>query len=56
MKKYISILAAALLAAGAASAQETLTSPDGNMELRFSVKEGGVPTYEMDYKGQFVVV
>ncbi len=56
MKKYISILAAALLAAGAASAQETLTSPDGNMELRFSVKEGGVPTYEMDYKGQPVVL
>ncbi len=50
------MLAAAVMAVGAASAQELLTSPDGNMELRFSVKEGGVPTYEMDYKGQPVVL
>ncbi len=56
MKKYISILAAAMMAFGTASAQVKLLSPDGNLELRFAVAEDGAPTYALDYKGQAVVL
>ena len=35
-------------------AQE-LKSPDGNLTMSFSVKEGGVPTYNLKYKGKDVI-
>ncbi len=53
MKRIISLAAAAILAT-AASAQ-TLTSPDGNLTLEFSLADGGVPTYSLAYKGETVV-
>lgn len=35
-------------------AQE-LRSPDGNLIMRFSVQHGGIPTYELTYKGKTVL-
>lgn len=39
-----------------ASAQEVLRSPDGELELRFSLSDKGEPTYALDYKGRVVVL
>lgn len=50
----INILIAALLLPLAALAQ-TVKSPDGNVAVRFSLTDNGVPTYEMTYKGKTVV-
>ena len=53
MKKIIS-LAAAVVFAATVSAQ-TVTSPDGNLTLEFSLADGGAPTYTLSYKGKPVV-
>ncbi len=34
---------------------QTVTSPDGNTCLKFSLSSGGVPTYELSYKNREVV-
>ena len=47
---------AAAAATIGASAQEVLRSPDGELELRFSLSEKGEPTYALDYKGRAVVL
>lgn len=52
MKKYISV--AMLLFSLSLSAQ-TVTSPNGNVSVTFSLTGNGVPTYEMNYKGKAVV-
>lgn len=39
-----------------AVAQTTTQSPDGNLTLTFSLAEGGVPTYSLDYKGKTVIL
>ncbi|MDE6374680.1 MAG: glycoside hydrolase family 97 protein [Alistipes sp.] len=40
----------------ALSAQvQTLTSPDGDLELKFGIAEGGVPQYELSYKNTEVI-
>lgn len=39
-----------------AVAQTTTQSPDGNLALTFSLAEGGVPTYSLDYKGKTVIL
>lgn len=39
---------------GVASAQE-LESPNGELEMEFSIKEGGVPAYELEYKDKAVI-
>ena len=51
MKRNImlSILAAPLMVAA-----QTVTSPNGNVEVKFSL-DGGRPVYEMSYKGKAVV-
>lgn len=49
------MLFAAAAATIGASAQEVLRSPDGELELRFSLSEKGEPTYALDYKGRAVV-
>ena len=36
-------------------AAQTVTSPNGNVTLTFSLTEQGQPTYEMSYKGKKVV-
>ena len=45
------MLFAAAAATIGASAQEVLRSPDGELELRFSLSDKGEPTYALDYKG-----
>jgi hypothetical protein len=62
MKKILTFIVA--LAAGVSlSAQDsapagvqTLTSPDGNMSLKFTVTEKGEPCYWLDYKGKAAVL
>ena len=34
---------------------QTVKSPDGNIVLTFALKEGGVPTYTLDYKHKPVI-
>jgi len=34
----------------------TVTSPNGNVELKFYIADGGRPTYEVNYKGRPVVL
>lgn len=53
LKRQIMKACCALMAV-AASAQ-TVTSPDGNISLSFSLNEKGVPTYKIDYKNKAVV-
>ena len=43
------------LCATSQTAQRTVTSPDGNILLTFSLTDDGVPTYKIDYKGIPVV-
>lgn len=61
MKRFLILLAAATALSGtsARSAQgspEILHSPDGNLELRFTLSETGAPTYSLDYKGRAVIL
>src|SRR5690606_22997996 len=37
------------------SQAQKLQSPSGALSLTFSIEEGGVPTYALQYKGQAVV-
>lgn len=53
MKRLV-LLCAALCIGAAAAAQETLVSPDGNMNLAVGVREGR-PWYALTYKGREVV-
>ena len=50
--KYLTFICA--LFVNVAMAQ-TVTSPDGNLSVSFSLTEQGVPTYKVDYKGMPVV-
>ena len=52
--KQISFLLTTVLLPLMAMAQ-SVSSPDGNVTVRFSLAEGGVPTYEMTYKNKAVV-
>ena len=53
MNKKLSIIAALMLPIFANA--QTVKSPNGNIELTFSLADGGVPTYMMNYKGKAVV-
>jgi alpha-glucosidase len=39
-----------------ANAQQKLTSPDGNLEMNFSLNEQGAPVYELSYKQKAVIL
>ena len=57
MKTIFTKLACFLLAlfmSGAAMA-ESITSPDGQLRLNFSVNPQGEPVYELSYKGKAVI-
>ena len=54
MKPLMTKLAALLLSGVAAPAQE-LRSPDGNLQMRFSLDEAGTPRYELR-RGDKIVV
>ncbi len=45
----------ALLASPLMATAQTVTSPDGNVVVKFSLADGGKPTYEMTYKAKDVV-
>lgn len=51
MRKVLFLLALLPLMATA----QTVTSPGGSVAVKFSVEDGGVPCYEMTYKGKTVV-
>ena len=44
-----------LLAQAQESTVQSVTSPDGNLTLRFELAEGGAPRYSLQYKGKDVV-
>ncbi len=52
-KRLLSVAAAAVLSVSVSA--QSLRSPDGNLELRFAIAEGGVPTYSLSYKDREVV-
>ncbi|UPQ79490.1 glycoside hydrolase family 97 protein [Flavobacterium azooxidireducens] len=52
--KKITILAFLCLSVFTINAQQ-LKSPDGKLEMTFSLKENGVPTYLLNYKGKSVI-
>ncbi len=54
MKKRNNIILALLLMPLAMLAQ-AVKSPNGNVELKFSLTDNGRPTYEMTYKGKAVI-
>ncbi len=60
--KNILFAAAFALLAGCTSgsrtpiATETLKSPDGNLEMRFELTDGGAPLYSLDYKGKSTIL
>lgn len=54
MKKRTNIILALLLMPLAMLAQ-AVKSPNGNVELKFSLTDNGRPTYEMTYKGKAVI-
>ena len=53
MKKNLIAWIGCLLVSGATA--QTLTSPDGNLTMNFSLAEGGEPRYELNYKGHEVI-
>jgi len=53
MKKIL-LLLSICLAGGMVHARE-LKSPDGNLLMKFRLQSGGIPTYELDYKGIQVI-
>ena len=59
MKKFLTLLIILCVSAGLMSAQDAnlrkVSSPDGNVELSFNLKDGHIPVYALDYKGEPVV-
>ena len=53
-KKNLSLIAF-LCISFMANAQQRLTSPDGNLEMTFTLDDQGAPTYELTYKPKEVV-
>lgn len=63
MNRLISAALAALVVAGCGGIQETrvvesrnLLSPDGNLEMTFSLTSDGTPQYALNYKGEPVIL
>ena len=59
MKKILTLVSVLAVSAGLVAAQDTnirkVSSPDGNVELSFNLKDGHIPVYSLDYKGKPVV-
>ena len=59
MKKFLTLLIILGVSADLMSAHEAnlrkVSSPDGNVELSFNLKDGHIPVYSLDYKGKPVV-
>lgn len=54
MKRYLFSLSLSFLALSA-GAQQKLMSPDGNLEMQFTLDTQGRPTYTLNYKGKAVI-
>lgn len=52
--KFLCVILTFTFSTIAAFAQE-LHSPDGQMVMKFSLKDGGVPAYQLNYKGKEVI-
>ncbi|MDP4203583.1 MAG: glycoside hydrolase family 97 N-terminal domain-containing protein, partial [Bacteroidota bacterium] len=48
-------LLAGILFATMVSYSQSLKSPNGNLTLTFDIQDGGVPTYQLSYKGKAVI-
>lgn len=55
LKGFAALLVSAAVALPAFGQTHTLTSPDGDMSMRFSLSADGTPRYELDFKGKSVV-
>ena len=53
MKRVFSLIVATLFVLSASA--ETLTSPDGNLVMKFNLTKSGKPTYSLNYKGKEVI-
>lgn len=53
MKKILLLLSICL--AGGMLYAQVLKSPDGNLHMKFRLLEGGIPAYQLDYKGKQVI-
>ena len=54
MKRKLVLLMAVLSSCAFSYAQQLL-SPDGNLEMNFSLNEQGAPVYELTYKGKAII-
>ena len=54
LKKNLSLIAF-LCISFIANAQQKLSSPDGNLEMTFTLDGQGTPTYELTYKQKEVI-
>ncbi|MDR0412348.1 MAG: glycoside hydrolase family 97 protein [Dysgonamonadaceae bacterium] len=55
MNKKIKGFFLLLTVAYSVSGAQTLTSPNGNLSMNFSLQAGGTPTYSLTYKGKTVI-
>jgi hypothetical protein len=56
MKRIVVLISLALsLFLGYTGKGQTLRSPNGQLEMIFTVQQGGVPTYQLSYKGKTVI-
>ncbi len=53
MKNWI--LTPALCLASLVGSAQTLKSPNGNLEMKFYLQDGGIPTYTLTFKGKDVI-
>ena len=55
MKLSVELLAMAVLLAGCSTGSKTLTSPDGDLEVSFTLTSQGEPSYSAEYKKEPIV-
>ena len=56
MNVPIKLFAIALVLTGCSSTTENLLSPDGNIEIAFTLTDKGEPSYSAKYKGNDIVL
>lgn len=56
MNVYIKLFAIALVLTSCSSTTENLLSPDGNIEIAFTLTDKGEPSYSAKYKGNDIVL
>ena len=55
-RKAALLIVTALLVTSLSATAQSLTSPDGDMKLNFSLSQKGEPTYSLQYKSQDVIL